>query len=74
MQCRECKRQAGGHVEGCVWGADISDRYFRVVNLVMSYQSTGRVEKLREAHDRLSELIAWAEAYEAKQDESASHG
>ena len=73
MQCRECKRHAGGHVAGCVWGAEISDRYFRVLNLVMTYQTSGRVDSLRDAQDRLHELVAWAEAYEAKQ-ASASHG
>lgn len=64
MKCPECGKLAGSHDDGCKWAATVGDRFFRTHNLLMGYLGTRDVQKLRDAQDALSELIAWAAAEE----------
>jgi len=62
--CPECGMLAGAHSEGCNFGANIAPRYGRVMNLIEAWRYTGEVQRLRDAHDALSELIAHASPLE----------
>lgn len=64
MICCECKQYAGSHKPDCVWARDIGPRYYGVINTLTTYGNAGDLEALRAAQDKLSELIAWAAAYE----------
>lgn len=64
MICRECNFDAGFHSLDCTWARDIGPRYYGVINTLAIYENAGDLEALRAAQDKLSELIAWASAYE----------
>lgn len=57
--CPECAGRLGFHEPACAWQATIAPRLYRVMNLLADYHD---VNKLREAQDALSELIAWVSA------------
>ncbi len=64
MKCPECRGLNGHHERECVNGIEIQERYSRVLNKMMAWKEAGDVRRLREAHDALSELIAWAASVE----------
>lgn len=64
MKCPECGKLAGSHDDGCKWAAQVAERYFGTFNSFMAYLSRGEVDRLREAQEKLAELIAWASAYD----------